>query len=358
MGRRAAVILAGGAGTRLWPLSRLNQPKQLIPLIDGKCLLRLVYEGLVGPFEPSQIHVITNAEQLPGIAEVLPELGPTQLIGEPALRDSANAIGLAASLLHLQDPETIMAVFSADTLIDSRQAFHQDLGRALQAVEQQPDALVIFGQPVSWPNPALGYVHRGQQLDDWLYRVKEFKEKPDAATAEQYHKSGEYYWNSGMFFWRTSTFLAEFARCMPESHKAITRIAERWNWPGGREAAAPVYRGLERISIDYAVMEKARSVLVVPMQTGWTDIGSWQSLWQVLDRDADQNVVQASNATLVDAKGNLVVSADDHLIAAFGAQDLVIIHSGDATLVTRREDAGRLKELVTRIKEQHGDKFL
>lgn len=358
MSRQAAVILAGGAGTRLWPLSRLSQPKQLIPLIEGKCLLRLVYEGLLGVFEQQEVYVVTNAEQVPGIAAALPELGERQLLGEPALRDSANAIGLAAALLHQQDPHTVMAVFSADTLIHSREAFHRDLANALQAVERHPESLVIFGQPITWANPALGYIQRGEQIGEWLYRVQAFKEKPDLETAKRYLASGEYYWNSGMFFWRTGTFLREFQRFLPDSYAKLTRIAERWYWPAGRQVAAPVYRTLQRISIDYAVMEKGESVLVVPMQTGWTDIGSWQSLWEVLQRDAEQNVVQATEATLMDSAGNLVISPDDHLVATLGVQDLVIVHSPDATLVIRRQDAGRLKELVARVYQQHGDKHL
>ncbi len=353
-----AVIMAGGAGTRLWPLSRSKHPKYLLRLFEGLSLLRRTYERLAARFEPSQIHVITTAAHLPLVAEDLPELPADNLIGEPCGRDTANAIGMAAALLDRQDPEAIMGVFTADHIIRPVDRFCAALDKAYSHVGKDPSALVTFGVRPASPHTGYGYVHRASALGEGVYQVSEFKEKPDAATAKQYQASGEYYWNSGMFVWRARTVLDELARNLPDSHAKFVQMAQIWSEADGAERAAQIYPTLEKISIDFAVMERARQVAVVEMDCEWLDVGSWTSVTEVFDPDADGNVLVADNTALVNADNNIVVAEDDHLIALIGTTNLVVVRSDDATLICTRQAAQKIKDMVGLLKDQYGERYL
>jgi mannose-1-phosphate guanylyltransferase len=185
----------------------------------------------------------------------------------------------------------------------------------------------------------------------------QFKEKPDPATAERYVQSGEYYWNSGMFVWRTETILGELARHLPDSHEKVTRIAEAWDRPEGARLAEELYPTLQKISIDFAVMEKAEQVLVVEMDCDWLDVGSWAALGSLIEADAKGNIVAAKNSALVEAEGNILVTDDEHLIAAIGVSDLIVVHSPDATLICRKQEAEKIKALVERLKQSYGQRY-
>ncbi len=353
-----AVIMAGGAGTRLWPLSRNNRPKQLLRLFEGRSLLRAAYDRLTVRFAPEQIYVITTAAHLPMVAEELPEIPSENLIGEPCGRDTANAIGLAAALLERRDPEAVMGVFTADHIIRPVECFASAVDKAYAYVAEHPDVLVTFGISPNTPHTGYGYVQRGELLGSGVHKVVAFKEKPDAATAVSYVASGQYYWNSGMFVWRTSTILNELARHLPESHADLREMAEAWSLPGGRKRVETMYPALRRISIDFAVMEKAPRVVVVEMEGQWLDVGSWTSLTDVFASDDLGNTVVASRAMMLKASGNIVVCEDGHLIAVAGAKDLIIVRSGDATLICHKDSAQQLKELIGVLEQRYGQTYL
>ncbi|MCZ6697913.1 MAG: mannose-1-phosphate guanylyltransferase [Planctomycetota bacterium] len=355
--KRAAVIMAGGAGTRLWPLSRRNRPKQLLRIVEGRSLLRIAFERLRSFLPDTDIYVIALAEHLPAIGKELPEILEQNLIGEPVGRDTANAVALSAAILHRRDPETTMGVFTADHLIRPTDRFAETVRLGFKTADENPDALVTFGIKPTHPETGFGYVHRGDALRPGVWNVKAFREKPDLDTARQYVASGDYYWNSGMFAWKTRTILGQLADHLPQTHDAAVRMAGAWHSPDGMKLAAEVYPELDRISIDFAVMEKAPSVLVVEMNVEWIDVGSWTALPSVVGQDRDDNTVAIERLVQLDSRGNVFVSEDDHLIAAIGVKDLVVVHSRDATLICHKDQAQRIKEMVGELQARYDDRY-
>jgi mannose-1-phosphate guanylyltransferase len=354
---RHALIMAGGSGTRLWPLSRAKRPKQLLRLFDGRSLLQHARMRLAGLFEPQNIWVITSAAYLDLVANELPDLPRENLIGEPEGRDTANAIGLAAHLLTLRDADGTMAVFTADHIIAPENRFREAIATGLAAAESNPESLITFGVTPDSPHTGYGYIRRGESLTAGVHRVGEFREKPDAATAAAYLRSGEYLWNSGMFVWRTGAILKEMERQLPENHAALRDLAASWRTLSGTSAAALAFSKLKKISVDFGIMEKAASVLVVEMNCRWQDLGAWTAVAATRETDAAGNVVLAPQTLLVDSRDNVIVSESGHLLALIGVRDLIVVHSGDATLVCRKEDEQRLKEIVAARQAQFGSRF-
>jgi len=357
--------MAGGSGTRLWPLSRGNLPKQLLPVINGKSLLQLSYERLRGPLPVDRIFVCTAMAHAEGVMKALPELPRENLLGEPMGRDTANAIGFSAAILQKRDPEAVVAVTTADHVIEPVARFQQSLETAFDVCAKRPNALVTFGIIPTHGHTGLGYIHRGESLGlDGAYRVLGFFEKPDKAMADRYVESGRYYWNSGMFVWRCDTVLKEIATHLPGSHRGLTQIAEAWGTPRQEAVLKDVYPRLPKISIDYAIMEPVSrqqgnaEVVVVEMPVNWLDIGSWPALAETLPVDEHNNAVSAKCVVFLDSDDNVVVNQDpEHLISTIGVSDMIIVHARDATLICPKDQAQRVKELVGKVKEKYGDKF-
>lgn len=354
---RHAVIMAGGAGVRLWPLSRKSRPKQLLKLFKGTSLLRQSYERVAAMLPPEQIHVITAQAHLPVVAQELPELPAANLMGEPLGRDTANAVGLSAAVLAERDPQAVIGIFTADHIITPMDRFCDAVGTAFQVAEREPDALVTMGIRPTRADTNYGYVHRGEAVGDGVFKVRRFTEKPDRETAAQYVACGEYYWNSGMFVWHAGTILDELGRQLPPSAEAVRKIAASWDSPGRQEVLERLYPTLTKISIDFAVMEHAERVRVVEMDCNWVDVGAWTAIAAVIDADADGNVSTTTEVIHHHSRGTIVVSEDKHLIATLGVEDLVIVHSPDATLVCRKQDAPAIKELVERVHDKFGEAF-
>lgn len=356
---RYAVIMAGGAGTRLWPLSRSNRPKQLLPLIHGSNLLDLAVERLSGLFEHANILIVTRAEYAEQIASALPQLPRENIVGEPVGRDTANAIALAAQLLAARDANATMAVFTADHVIRPTSVFVQAVQRACESAEEHPDALLTFGIRPTWPHTGLGYIHCSQTVADGVRQVVGFKEKPDRHTARRYVESGEHYWNSGMFVWKIATIRDALTRYLPNSMEKLAAVSTAA--AEGRDYApilAEAYPQLEKISIDFAVMEKAPKVLMVELKCDWLDVGSWPAVENIVDMDEAGNAVVAKNIAVLDSFRNIIVTEDDHLLAMVGIDDCIVVHSPDATLVCNKSDSQRLKELVELIRQKYGQKYL
>ena len=349
--------MAGGAGIRLWPLSRKARPKQLLRLFDGRSLLRRSYDRVAALLPPEAIHIITNDGHLDAVAEELPEIPKENLIGEPVGRDTANAVGLSAAILAKRDPEAVIGVFTADHIITPTDRFCQAVDEAYQVAEGNGDALVTLGIRPIRPDTQYGYIHRGERVSDRVFEVIQFTEKPSVTSAVQYLSSGEYYWNSGMFVWRASTILEQIEKHLPQTHAAVGEIARAWDTPQRGEKLGTLYPSLMRISIDFAVMERADRVLAVEMDCHWVDVGSWPALESVVAADDQGNVSACSDVLHLASRGNIAVSEQKHLIATIGVDDLVIVHSPDATLICKKRDAHGIKELFENIKQKFGDEY-
>lgn len=353
---RYAVIMAGGAGTRLWPLSRRDRPKQILTLFDSQSLLQIAYRRLEQLFQPANTYVITSARYSEQIYAALPTLPRENLIAEPTGRDTANAIGLAAHLLARRDPHGTMAVFTADHLVTPQEEFVRAVRAGLEAAEQFPESLVTFGIAPTGPHTGYGYIQRGPAVRPALYRVAAFKEKPTREVAEQYVRSGEFYWNSGMFVWRLPTILRELDRRLPENSRVLGELAREWSKLSS-DVLTDKFGKLERISIDYAVMEHASDVLLVEMRCEWLDVGSWTAVGRTRKADQAGNVTIARRSLAVDATNNILISEDEHLVAALGVRDLVIVHAPDVTLVCHRDHAEAVRELVALARQRYGDAY-
>ncbi len=350
--------MAGGAGVRLWPLSRNSRPKQLLRLFGGTSLLRQSYERVSALLKPEQIHVITHQAHLAAVAKEVPELPPSNLIGEPVGRDTANAVGLASAVLAEGDPEAVVGIFTADHIITPIDRFRAAVEQAYRVAEEQPDALVTLGVRPTRPEINYGYIWRGDRIAEGVYQVKKFTEKPNVTKAMKYLASGDYYWNSGMFTWRASAILEQMRRHLPQSHAAISEIASSWRTDARQVKLQSLYPGLMKISIDFAVMEHADRMLVVEMSCQWIDVGSWPTIEFVIGADADGNLATGSHVIHLGSRGNIVVSEEKHLIATIGIDDLVIVHSPEATLICTKRDAAAIKELVDNVRGKFGEEYL
>ncbi len=356
---RYAVIMAGGAGKRLWPASRQNKPKQLIKMIDGKSLLEIAIGRLEGLFEPEQILIVTNAAYADQVREILPDLPKGNVIGEPEGRDTANAVALATEIVSARDEQATMAIFTADHIIRPEAEFRRCVRHACEAAEGDRDALLTLGVKPTWPHTGLGYIHCGGKVKDGVLKVQGFKEKPDHRAARQYVETGEYYWNSGMFVWTVPAIRKALTQFLPEAMRQFAGVGEALK---AGEDIAPllkeIYQRLTKISIDYAVMEKAPNVLMVELTAQWLDVGSWPALSDVLELDEDGNAIAASRTALLDSNRNVIYSDEDHLLALIGMDDCIIVHTNDATLICNKSDSQRLKELVDTISRQYGQQYI
>jgi mannose-1-phosphate guanylyltransferase len=363
---RYALIIAGGSGTRLWPMSRGEMPKQLIPFISGKSLLEIAYERLDG-LVPGERRFVCAGEQHSGvILGSVAGLTPRQFLGEPTGRDTVNAVGFGAAVIAKEDPEAVIAVFTADHIIRPVDRFQQIIAQGYALAEQHPEVLVTFGIAPTQAATGYGYLELGQPLDAAARVVERFKEKPDEATAATYFAAGpdRYLWNSGMFVWRAKTLLDCISRYEPAIAAGLSRLAAAW---GSREQDAvlnEVYPQLRKVSVDFAVMEPASRdanfrVGAVPMPLEWLDVGSWPMFAETCPRDEQGNALAGGRHMLVDSARTLVASSDPrHLIAAIGCEDMIIIHTPDATLVCPAYRAEEIKKVYGLVGERYGAEYL
>lgn len=366
---RYAVILAGGGGHRLWPASRKASPKQFLPLgaREGEPLLAATWRRLDGLCPAERVAVVTAREQAPMVRETLPDLPAGNVLAEPAARNTAAALGLAAVHLLRRDPDAVLGALPADHHIADEAGFAAVAGQAFDLAAER-DVIVTIGVVPTRPEVGFGYLHLGAPLAEpgasaaarGAVRVQRFVEKPDPDTAAAYLASGEYLWNAGMFFVSARRLLRDIERLLPETFAGLQAIGQALD-QGGADAAearaAEVYPELPKISIDHGVMERAGDVVTLPGDFGWNDVGSWAALADYRPVDGAGNVAQGTTV-LHDAGDNIVVGDQDHVIALVGVSGLVVVQAGNGILVVPRERAQDVREAVAALQARDLERYL
>lgn len=349
--------MAGGSGTRFWPESRTHRPKQLLPITGGLPMLTETVNRMDPLVPVERIWVVTNAQQVDGVLKACPELKRENVLVEPCARNTAPAVGLAASVIHHQDPEAVMAVLPADHAIRPVEEFQRSLKAGAEAASQA-GTYVTFGIPPTYAATGYGYIRRAGEAGEYqglsCYAVDSFTEKPDAAKAQRFLDEGIYFWNSGIFVWRADTVLNGIAKHMPALAAGLSRIRETWNGPQFQATLEEFYPTFESVPVDIGIMEKVEGVLVLSTPYRWSDVGSWKALYGEVAQDAEGNAqVFPNGGTLLteNAKGILAYSRQNHIIAVLGLDDVVVVHTEDALLVAHREQSEDVKKFVQRLKD-------
>jgi mannose-1-phosphate guanylyltransferase len=345
------LVLAGGSGERFWPLSRKSRPKQLLALFGKETLLESTLRRLDGIVPPQNILILTNAEQEAGVRKLAKSLPAENIVAEPAKRDTAAAIALGVGWIAARDANATMVVLPADHLIQDAIGFQKTLRTAVTAARQTGELVTIGIQP-TWACPGFGYIEMGHAVSmresndgPAVHEVVRFREKPNAELAEQFLRQGNFRWNAGMFIWTISAILSALRRHAPELAAFVSRLHAGENFS---KLLLEQFSQLPKISIDYAVMEKAARVLMVESAFDWDDIGSWTAIAKYLPEQSPTNVANA-DLTVVESHNNLVYSTSKRRVALLGVSDLIIVETADALLVCNRHEAEKIKHLVAKV---------
>ncbi len=359
-----ATIMAGGAGTRFWPASRRIHPKQLLKLTGDRSMLQSTVDRLAGLCDADHVMVVTNQTLVEPIAIQLPQVPRDLIIGEPAKRDTAPCIGLAASLIAARDPDATMIVMPADHVISPVGKFQEAIRSAVELVESDSQRIVTFGIEPSYPAEVFGYIERGPEAmageELPTYSVTRFCEKPDAVTAQKFLDAKTFYWNAGIFVWKAATILEAIQRFEPAISARIEKIAGRIGEPDFEEVLAAEFTAIEGKSIDFAVMERFENVLVVEAPFEWDDLGNWSALPRL--RGCDENGNTLSGHALTIGTRNSIIhcekSSEEHLVVAVGMEDCIVVHTTDATLVANRQDEAAIKDVVRTLEQKKWERYL
>ncbi len=357
-----AVIMAGGGGTRLWPLSHKGKPKQLLTLGEDLSLFQQAVDRLQGVFPPERILVVTVREQADLLQEQRSDIPSENYLIEPMPRGTASVVGFAAMALKQRNPNAVMAVLTADHIIKNEDKFRHLLEAAYKVAND--DYLVTLGIEPTSPSTAYGYIHRGERIGKFdgfeAYKVEGFKEKPHKPLAREFVARGDHDWNSGMFIWKVERILSEIKRQMPDLSQALDTIAAAWDTDRRLNVVREVWPGIKTQTVDYGIMEGAHQVAVLAAEDlGWSDVGSWDSVYDVMEPDENGNIILTAKNIDIDTKSTLVVSeSKEKMVVTIGLRDLVIVDSGDALLVCTREEAQNVRQAVNLLKEKGLEKYL
>jgi mannose-1-phosphate guanylyltransferase len=354
------VIMAGGAGTRFWPASRKQNPKQLLKLLGERSMLQATVDRLGSLGGPEQVMIVTNEILVESIRQQLPDVPAESIVGEPAKRDTAPCVGLAAALVAAKDPEGIMVVMPADHVIEPAEKFTAAIEHAVALVENDEERIVTFGIKPTYPAEVFGYIERsanpvGGSIP--TFSVQRFREKPDARTANEFLESGMFYWNAGIFVWKAKTILAALEKFEPEMHSHIAKIGAAVGTGDYLQVLRDEFTAIQGTSIDYAVMERYDNVLVVEAPYDWDDLGNWTALPRLSGVDEDGNTIAAKHLG-INTNGTVVRSDDDHLIVTVGMEDCIVVRTPDATLIARKDQESAVKEVVKKLEENGWHEYL
>lgn len=358
-----AVIMAGGGGTRLWPLSRRSRPKQMLTLTGERTLFQLAVDRLSGLLSPEQIYIVTVEEQAKELSRQKPEIPWENFLIEPLPRGTASVVALAAQAIQLRDAQGVMVVLTADQFIQNVNHFHRLITSGMQVAQE--GYLVTLGIEPVFPATGYGYIQRGNQLGEFdglpFYQVLKFKEKPNQDLAQEFIKRGDHDWNSGMFFWRVDRILEEISNLMPELYAKIRDIQNAWPGSSRQTVLYARWPEIQPETIDYGIMEKASRVACIPARNlGWNDVGSWDSLFDVMASDEHGNITLAEDVFLQDTSGSLVISESKakKFITTIGIENIVIVDTPDALLVCKKSETQKVKQIVEFLKKNGKQELL
>lgn len=361
-----ALIMAGGGGTRLWPLSRVDKPKQLLPLVEEQSMFKVSVERLAPLFTPDRIYVVAGRKYADDLRADAPEIPAQNFIVEPYGKESGPAAMLAITVIQKRDPQAVVVILTADHHISDKEGFRNVLAAAYELASK--DHIVTLGIKPSFGSTGFGYIRLGKEPlgtvnGQTYYRSRGFTEKPSAAIAKAFYESGEYSWNSGMFIWKTAIAQDELRRQQPAMCSLLSELAPSIDTPKYSSKVDAIWDKIERISLDFAVMEGAQNMVIIPVNIGWNDVGDWAALYEVLPRDEQGNCEksqkQEGETYFVNSKNTLVYSDDNgKLIVAIGLEDVVIVETPMALLVCHRERTQDIKEVVARLRASGNNTYL
>ncbi len=358
MSNTYVAIMAGGIGSRFWPMSRVSKPKQFIDVLGtGKSLLQSTYDRFLPICPPENIYVVTNEDYIGLVREQLPALGENQILAEPMRRNTGPCIALAANVIAERNPDARMIIAPSDHLIINEADFHDIIGKALHYVGSHDDLITLGIRPTR-PDIGYGYIQFDEDGHDSVFPVKTFTEKPNLELAKTFMRSGDFLWNSGIFVWRVQTILDAFYQFLPEIGEAFRELRPRFGKEGAKEAIRKAYSVVTNISIDYGVLEKAENVMVIPASFGWSDLGTWGSLYEKYHRDYLGNAAHGNNVMIYDATNCMVVAPDEKLVVLQGLDDFIVIDTPDALLICQKEKEQFIREIASDVKRKKGDRYL
>ncbi len=355
------VLMAGGSGTRFWPASRVRRPKQLLPIGGDEPLLALTSRRLGDVIPPERQMVITSARYVDQVRAMLTEVPPEQVIGEPKGRDTAACVGLAGRLVERIDPDATVVAMPSDHVIEPIDEFLAHLQAAEAALDASPGSVLVFGVEPDRPATGYGYLRRGASIGERggreVHALEAFIEKPNEERAKEMLAAGGYSWNAGLFAFRPAALRAAYDAHLPSMRASLDRIGAAYLHDEFDQVLAAEFPKLEKISIDYGVMEKLDDALLMPLPVRWDDVGAWDALARLADEDSDGNVVDGS-AVGVNSSGNILSASEGSVVAVHGVEGLIVVHTPDATMVCRRDDAQGVKAITEALKAKGYESFL
>jgi mannose-1-phosphate guanylyltransferase len=352
-------IMAGGIGSRFWPMSRTRYPKQFLDILGmGRTLIQQSYDRYSKVVPPANVYVVTSHEYVDFVRAQLPELPASNILAEPSRKNTAACIAYIAFHLQAKDPDAVMIAAPTDHLVTETEQFIQTASKALDFVESV-NSLVTIGIKPTHPNTGYGYIqHEMMQAAPDVFKVKTFTEKPSEEIAKAFIASGDFLWNAGIFTWKISTVLTAFESHLSEVYEVFAAEKEHFNTATEREAIERIYPQCTNVSVDFGVMEKASNVFVIPASFGWSDLGTWNSAWDNMEKDYFGNAVVGKNVMVVDANNCMVHAPDKKLVLLQGLRDYIIVDTEDALLICKKDKEQQIKEYVAEVKRNMGEHYL
>jgi mannose-1-phosphate guanylyltransferase len=352
-------IMAGGIGSRFWPVSRTRLPKQFLDILNtGDTLLQATFKRFSTIIPEENIYVVTFDEYAPLVKSQLPGIKQENILSEPSRKNTAPCVAYMAFKLQQTDPEASFIVAPSDQLILDTPAFTKICEEALHFVDHH-DSLLTLGIKPTYPNTGYGYIqHESDSIEDNIYPVKTFTEKPNLELAKAFISSGDFLWNAGIFAWKASVILNEFEKYLPEMYDAFSAEKTKFGTELEKEAIDRIYPQCVNISIDYGIMEKANNVFIIPSSFGWSDLGTWNSAYENMDKDYLGNAIKGSNVMIIDATRNMVHAENNKMVLLQGLDDFVVVDTNDVLLICKKDKEQEIKEYMAEVKRNKGDKFL